>query len=88
MIKKSVIIILIFLAFSASLFAEDGNSHHFDWNSLIGKILNSTILFGGLFIWLRKPIIEFLTKQSIDIKNDITYREKLVREKTEDLKKN
>lgn len=87
MIRKSAIIILIFLALSVSLYAEDGNSHHFDWNSLIGKILNSTILFGGLFLWLRKPIIEFLTKQSIDIKNDITDREKLLREKTDDLNK-
>jgi len=85
MIKKLFILILIIFVLSVSLFAEDGNEHHFDWNSLIGKILNSAILFGGLFLWLRKPIIEFLTKQSLEIKTDIVNRENILREKSDSI---
>lgn len=86
MIKKSVIFVLIILVFSFSLLAEDGSEHSFDWGSLIGKILNSAILFGGLFLWLRKPIIEFLTKQSIEIRDDISRREKSLNEKSDSVK--
>jgi len=52
--------------------------HHFNWNTFLGKTFNSTVLFGGLIILLRKPLIKFLSQKSLDVKNDIIHREELL----------
>ncbi len=85
--KKILIFIFIILIFSSGLFAEGGEEHHFDWAGFIGKVLNSTILFGGLTLIFRKPLIEFLTKQSVEIKTLISTSETNLKEKTDELKK-
>lgn len=58
-----------------SLNASEGGEHHFDWTGFFGKVLNSSILIGVLIYFLRKPLIEMLSKKSIEIKDDIVVRE-------------
>ncbi|MCK4943492.1 MAG: hypothetical protein KAS65_07940 [Candidatus Aminicenantes bacterium] len=65
-------LLMVFLLPASS---EGHDSHHFDWGRFIGSILNSTILFGALIFFLRKPLIKLLTQKSIDIKTDIIERE-------------
>lgn len=55
-----VAMIMIPLAFP--LAATEGAAHHFDWGQLIAKVLNSALLFGTLFLFLRKPIQDLLRK--------------------------
>jgi F-type H+-transporting ATPase subunit b len=55
--------------------AESGHGHGFDWGQFLGKSFNSLILFGGLILLLRKPIIKLLAQKSLDIKDDIVQRE-------------
>ncbi|MCP4150325.1 MAG: ATP synthase F0 subunit B [bacterium] len=56
----------------------DDSDHHFSWTKLFGSIFNSTVLFGGLIFFLRKPIINLLAQKSLDIETDIKQREELV----------
>ncbi|MCP5107486.1 MAG: hypothetical protein GY950_29130 [bacterium] len=56
-----------------------GDDHHFDWKLFFGKVVNSTILFGGLIFLLRKPLIKMLSQKSLDVKTDIIRREDLVK---------
>ena len=61
--------------------------HHFDWWGFIGKTINSLILFGGLILLLRKPLIKLLTQKSLDIQTDIQQRENEVERTTNELQK-
>ena len=78
---------LILLAAPMLSFAEGGEhgeqaghgEHHFDWMQFLGKTFNSVVLFGGLFLLLRKPLVNLLAQKSLDIKNDIVQREELVK---------
>ena len=54
---------------------SEPGEHHFDWWGFIGKTINSVILFGGLILLLRKPLIKLLTQKNLDIKTDIQQRE-------------
>lgn len=72
---KVFLFLLLLMVFLLPASSEGHDSHHFDWGRFIGSILNSTILFGALIIFLRKPIIKLLTQRSIDIKTDIIERE-------------
>ena len=54
---------------------ESKIDHGFDWGQFLGKSFNSLILFGGLILLLRKPIIKLLSQKSLDIQNDIVHRE-------------
>lgn len=66
---------------SPHLLAEEGGAeghHGFDWFGFLGKVINSTILFGGLIYVLRKPITEVLAQKSADVKADIVDREERV----------
>ncbi len=73
--RRNFIFFILIILLSFSLFGEGGNEHHFDWIGFFGKLLNSTILFGGLILIARKPLIKFLTEKSIDVKKDIKERE-------------
>jgi len=74
---KIVVILILLLTTATTGFAEGGHEdHHFDWVGFLGKVFNSTILFGGLIIWLRKPIINLLAQKTLDVKTDIVQREK------------
>jgi len=55
--------------------AESGEAaHHFDWMGFAGKAVNSTILFGGLFLLLRKPVAAMLRKTSASVQADLADR--------------
>ncbi|HNX96398.1 MAG TPA: ATP synthase F0 subunit B, partial [Candidatus Aminicenantes bacterium] len=55
--------------------AEAGEAaHHFDWMGFAGKAVNSTILFGGLFLLLRRPVATMLRKTSAGIQTDLADR--------------
>lgn len=83
-VKPGIIFLIFFLIFfNLSADSENHNAHHFDWSGFWGKVLNSTILFGGLILLLRKPLINFFSQKSLDIKNDIIQREKSIAESKE-----
>jgi len=65
--------------------APGAEASHFDWLGLLGRIFNSTVLFGTLIYILRKPLIRMLTQQSLDIKSDIERRETDLRQNAADL---
>jgi F0F1-type ATP synthase membrane subunit b/b' len=77
--KKNTLFPLLWLALATILVAAAGEegeaATHVNWFSVLGKVFNSTILFGGLFLLLRKPLIQMLSQKSMDIKNDIVTRE-------------
>ena len=51
-------------------------SSHVDWFNVLGKVFNSTVLFGGLILLLRKPLIRMLSEKSAAVENDFKVREK------------
>ena len=51
-------------------------AHHIDWIGVLGKVFNSTVLFGGLALLLRKPLIHMLSEKSAAVVNDFQEREK------------
>jgi len=78
--KKSGIFALLILPvmlLSASGSEEAATAaHHVDWISVLGKVFNSTVLFGGLALILRKPLIKMLSDKSAAVVNDFHEREK------------
>jgi F0F1-type ATP synthase membrane subunit b/b' len=81
MSRKTAFFPILILVMASMLLAtpENQESHHFDWGRFIGSVLNSTILFGALILFLRKPLIKMLSQRSIDVKTDIVEREKNVK---------
>ena len=75
--KRNTLFIFLILIFSMTIVlnASEGGEHHFDWTGFLGKVLNSSVLIGVLIYFLRKPLIEMLSKKSVEIKNDIVVRE-------------
>jgi F-type H+-transporting ATPase subunit b len=73
-IKVGIILIILV---TVTVFAEGGHEsdHHFNWWGFIGRVVDSTLLFGGLIFLLRKPIINLLTQKSLEVKNEIVHRE-------------
>lgn len=63
------------------------NEEHqtFNWWVLLGKAFDSTLLFGGLIVLLRKPLIALLAQKSEEVKNDIIEREELLNNKSAQL---
>jgi len=85
-----IVFVWMMLSFTTAVFAgaegEGGEEgHHFDWWGFFGKLFNSTVLFGGLIILLRKPLIKLLAQKSLHVKNDIIQREALVKTTTSQL---
>jgi F0F1-type ATP synthase membrane subunit b/b' len=77
--KKRGIFLIIALALAAGLTASAGEGEaadHVDWFGVLGKVFNSTVLFGGLILLLRKPLIQMLSQKSSAIEKDIKEREK------------
>ncbi|MDD8013802.1 MAG: ATP synthase F0 subunit B [Acidobacteriota bacterium] len=75
--KKSPLILILVLALACGLAASAGEGeavHHIDWFSVLGKVVNSTILFGGLFLALRKPLIRMLSQKGAGIRDDFAAR--------------
>ncbi|MCX6556831.1 MAG: ATP synthase F0 subunit B [Candidatus Aminicenantes bacterium] len=81
--KKTVVLAVLFLpaVLLAAAAGEAGEaSGHISWFSVLGKIFNSTILFGGLILMLRKPLIAMLSERGAAIVNDFNQREKSLAE--------
>jgi F0F1-type ATP synthase membrane subunit b/b' len=77
--KKSLLAPLLLLILASGLPAmAEGETSHIDWFNVLGKVVNSTVLFGGLILLLRKPLIQMLSRKSADIRNDIEEREKIL----------
>ncbi len=88
-IKVLALLVMLVLVVAPAM-AEDGGGHggeghHFSWVSFFGKIFNSTVLFGGLIFFLRKPLINLMAQKSLDIKTDIVQREELLQTTTRQL---
>lgn len=89
-----MMVLALILTTSAFGFAEgehesedEHGEHHFDWWGFIGKTINALILFGGIILLLRKPLIKLLAQKSTDIKTDIQQRENEVERTTTELEK-
>ncbi|MCP5046264.1 MAG: hypothetical protein GY940_03775 [bacterium] len=78
---KTLAIVIMMALLTTTVSASGGGEHHgFDWYGFLGKLFNSTLLFGGLIFALRKPIINLLTQKSLAIKEDIVQREDVVKQ--------
>jgi F0F1-type ATP synthase membrane subunit b/b' len=93
-VVSGMIILALILTAPAFGFSEgehesgsENGEHHFDWWGFIGKTINSLILFGGIILLLRKPLIKMLAQKSVDIATDIQQREDEVERTTNELKK-
>jgi F-type H+-transporting ATPase subunit b len=73
--KAAVLFLILTILLSISLYGEGEGAHHFDWTGFFGKLINSLILFGILIYFLRKPLIDFLSKRSVGIRDEIVIRE-------------
>jgi F0F1-type ATP synthase membrane subunit b/b' len=77
---RRLLIPLLVLLVTVAPAADDGHgghdAHPFNWTDFWGWVINSTLLFGGLIILLRKPLVKFLSQKSIDVKAGIVEREK------------
>ncbi|MCX6553775.1 MAG: ATP synthase F0 subunit B, partial [Candidatus Aminicenantes bacterium] len=72
---------IILLAASGGEGAEAA-SPHVSWFNVLGKVFNSTILFGGLILLLRKQLIAMLSNKSAAIEKDFSERQKSLAETT------
>ena len=86
--KKNIILFtafVILMAAPVSLSASGDGAHHFDWAGFLGKLLNSSLLIAAIVYFLRKPLIEMLSKKSVDIRTDIKVREKELKDQKKSL---
>jgi F-type H+-transporting ATPase subunit b len=75
--KRLLLPLLLALASGLAASAGDGESaHHVDWFSVLGKVVNSTLLFGGLILALRKPLIRMLAQKGAGLRQDFALRER------------
>jgi len=54
--------------------AQAGEHQGFNWWGFLGKLFDSTPLFGGLIYLLLKPLTNFLAQKNLYIKTNITKR--------------
>jgi F-type H+-transporting ATPase subunit b len=81
------LILLVLLVSMLGATPEAGEAHHFNWGRFIGSVLNSTLLFGALILFLRKPLIKLLTQRSLDIKSDMAERERNLKTASQEFEK-
>jgi F0F1-type ATP synthase membrane subunit b/b' len=76
--RKWLLLPFLLLAPAVWLAASSGGdaSHAIDWFGVLGKVFNSVVLFGGLILLVRKPLIQMLSQKSAAIQADIVEREK------------
>ena len=89
-----VMVIALILTMPAFGFAEGEHEsegkhkdHHFDWLGFTGMGINALILFGGIILLIRKPLIKLLAQKSVDIKTEIQQREIEVERTNNELEK-
>jgi F0F1-type ATP synthase membrane subunit b/b' len=77
--KSEIFAVLLMLAMMLTASGSEEShavSSHVDWFNVLGKVFNSTVLFGGLILLLRKPLIQMLSDKSVAVENDFHEREK------------
>jgi len=83
-VKQTRFLLLMLLltacVWSSASQGEGEGAYHFDWTAFLGKVFNSVVLFGGLIVVLRKPLIEFLSRTGMNIASDIRERGKRIEE--------
>lgn len=74
---KTTLFLIIFILLTSVTFAsgEGHDEHGFNWVAFFGKVINSTLLFGGLYLLLRKPVSKMLGDKTAEISDDIRKRE-------------
>lgn len=81
--KKTIVIIaalvLLTLPVLASGSEGDEAGHGFNWIAFLGRVVNALILFGGLFILLRKPLAAYFKNSGQSIRSDIETRQGEIR---------
>ena len=78
---RKFIVFIIIILINMVLFASEGETHHgFDWMGFFGKFLNSLILFGGLYLLLKKPIAKYLYNRGVLIKQELTRKDEVLKE--------
>ncbi len=85
--KISFFLLICLLLYGVVCGSETEGHHHFSWADFIGRILNSLILFGGLYYLLRKPAGKFLQAKSEGIKDDIEKRRQKIAQNEQELVK-
>jgi F-type H+-transporting ATPase subunit b len=77
--KKTTLLLMASLLLALPLLAstaEGGEGGHgFNWQAFLGRILNFSILFGGLFVLLRKPVAAYFARRGQEIRSDIETRQ-------------
>ncbi|HDP95016.1 MAG TPA: hypothetical protein ENN40_06620 [Candidatus Aminicenantes bacterium] len=71
---RATVFLLLFLLLSLTAWGAEGEGHGFDWMGFLGKVFNSTVLFGGLIYVMRKPLIRLLSEQSKNLRVEIEAR--------------
>jgi len=66
--KKPVLAVLLVIPLILGMTAGEGSKAS-GAGDLIGKIINFAVLFGGLFLILRKPLRDYLAKRTRDIQS-------------------
>ncbi|MEI6614407.1 MAG: hypothetical protein WCL37_05880 [Chrysiogenales bacterium] len=72
----AVLLLLAMLLAASGSEESPAATSHVDWFNVLGKVLNSAVLFGGLTLLLRKPLIRMLSEKSAAVENDFIEREK------------
>ncbi len=72
--KKTTVVALLLLASPLAASAE-GGAHGFDWTAFLGRVFNAAVLFGALFVLLRKPVAGFFAKRSREVRQGIEARQ-------------
>ncbi len=85
-LKKIFIVVVNLMIFPIIVFASEHSGGGHETAQLIGKILNSTILWGGLGYLLYKPISMFFKEKAENDKTEFETIEKAKFEKEEELK--
>lgn len=83
---RNTLFLTLLLILSMATWGSGGeaHAHAFDWTAFLGKVFNSTILFGGLIYALRKPLIRLLSEQSSQVRLDIEERRGQIKSATAD----
>lgn len=72
--NRRTVFLVLFLLLSLTAWGAEGEGHGFDWVGFMGKVFNSTVLFGGLIYLMRKPLIRLLSDQSRNVRVEIENR--------------
>lgn len=76
--SKRLLCLLPALLLASGLAASGGEAeaaHAVDWFGVLGKVVNSVVLFGGLILLLRRPLIQMLSQKGDRIRHEFADRQ-------------